>query len=169
MEEDGAGKHNSRETGSQHWSCLSRERSGKPQIMRRECEDGELCYEHDKNRQDRAYICVWIQQNGTSVFDLRHVPWEASMAPAVSWKSSSCCRNRMAWGGKQCFTTDLLLIVFLCKRDNEEILHCLWAHARFHLSACCTLYLDRSVGLEDITIIINITKRSEERHLYLII
>lgn len=26
------------------------------------------------------------------------VPCEASMAPAVSWKSSSCCRNRMACG-----------------------------------------------------------------------
>lgn len=26
------------------------------------------------------------------------LPWEANMAPAVSWKSNSCCRNRMAWG-----------------------------------------------------------------------
>lgn len=25
------------------------------------------------------------------------IPWEASMAPAVSWKSRSCCRKRMAW------------------------------------------------------------------------
>ena len=28
--------------------------------------------------------CLWI------------LPWEASMAPAVSWKSSSCCKNKMA-------------------------------------------------------------------------
>lgn len=29
------------------------------------------------------------------------VPWEASMAPAVSWKSSSCCRKRMACIGER--------------------------------------------------------------------
>lgn len=28
------------------------------------------------------------------------VPWEANMAPAVSWKSRSCCRKRMACVGK---------------------------------------------------------------------
>lgn len=27
------------------------------------------------------------------------LPCEANMAPAVSWKSSSCCRNRIACGG----------------------------------------------------------------------
>lgn len=26
-----------------------------------------------------------------------YVPCDASMAPAVSWKSSNCCRKRMAW------------------------------------------------------------------------
>lgn len=29
------------------------------------------------------------------------VPWEASMAPAVSWKSRSCCRKRMACVGEK--------------------------------------------------------------------
>lgn len=29
------------------------------------------------------------------------VPWEASMAPAVSWKSRSCCRKRMACVGRK--------------------------------------------------------------------
>ena len=29
------------------------------------------------------------------------VPWEANMAPAVSWKSRSCCRKRMACEGRK--------------------------------------------------------------------
>lgn len=61
-----------------------------------------------------------------------------------------------------CFYNISLSLPFLpYKTENEAILHCLWAHARFRLSACCTLYLDRSVGAENITrqnitIIINI-------------
>lgn len=77
------------------------------------------------------------------------LPCEASMAPAVSWKSSSCCRKRMACGRKSVSLAQQVshLLAISMETDKGERLadsHCLSARGPCRPWACCTLYLDRS-------------------------
>lgn len=63
------------------------------------------------------------------------------MAPAVSWKSSSCCRNRMACG--RTAVNSVAQLAVSTETDPPDS-RCSSARAPFRPWACCTPYPDHS-------------------------